>query len=467
MATEEMFTSLPTVSSATMSDIICAVQGYLNPSNLGISVQETLGQVFNLFQSNIVLFYDGDPNGNVAGTTYQFCWDAINNTLYICVLSGPASTAVWVRADINDGYTTTVTGGTTTTLSILSTYWQFFTGTMTQTVIMPVTSTLAAGMSWTIVNDSTQNVTIQSSGLNTIITLAPSTQSTLTCILNSGSTETSWYASVTSASGGVTSITGTAHQVLANGTTGTPETGVVTLTLPQNIDATASPTFNNLTLTGGNIYDVNSNIVLLLTAFASAVNYIDVRNSAAAGAPVISSQGSDTNIGLSIGSKGDAGIGLHTAAVSAFPLIFYSGTAQQHVTNFAFPNTSNMQTVTFPDASGTVAFTNQLFVWNNVAGTSQAAAVNNGYIIGNAAQTTVTLPATAAVGSVVAIAGQGAGGFILQANGGQTIKVAASTTSSGGSLTSAEQYDAVEVVCVVANTTWVARSAVTTGFVIA
>jgi hypothetical protein len=41
-----------------------------------------------------------------------------------------------------------------------------------------------------------------------------------------------------------TAIIGTANQVLANGTSGTQTTGVVTLTLPQNIATTSSPTFN-------------------------------------------------------------------------------------------------------------------------------------------------------------------------------------------------------------------------------
>lgn len=100
------------------------------------------------------------------------------------------------------------------------------------------------------------------------------------------------------------------------------------------------------------------------------------------------------------------------------------------------------------------------FAYNNVSGTTQAAAVNNGYIIGNASQTTVTLPATAAQGSVIAIQGLGAGGWIMTANTGQTIKLGSSTTSSAGSLTSTNLYDALEVVCITANTTWAVKSVI-------
>jgi hypothetical protein len=95
MGVEKMFTSLPSVATATMNDIICAVQGYVSPSNLGLSVQETLGQVYDLFQSNIILSFAGNPNGNVAGTTFQLCWDTVDDILFVCTTSGTASTAVW------------------------------------------------------------------------------------------------------------------------------------------------------------------------------------------------------------------------------------------------------------------------------------------------------------------------------------------------------------------------------------
>lgn len=104
----EMITSLPSVTSANMSDIIYAVQGYVSPSNLGLSVQETLQQVYNLFQANIILFNAGNPNGVVAGTTYQFCWDTVDNTLWICTTSGTALTAVWTPIS-NEGWTNVAT----------------------------------------------------------------------------------------------------------------------------------------------------------------------------------------------------------------------------------------------------------------------------------------------------------------------------------------------------------------------
>ena len=49
-------------------------------------------------------------------------------------------------------------------------------------------------------------------------------------------------------SSGVSSLTGTADQVLVGGISGTPQTGALTLTLPQSIASTSSPTFAGLTV---------------------------------------------------------------------------------------------------------------------------------------------------------------------------------------------------------------------------
>lgn len=98
--------------------------------------------------------------------------------------------------------------------------------------------------------------------------------------------------------------------------------------------------------------------------------------------------------------------------------------------------------------------TNQGLIWNEVVGTSQAAAVNNAYITNNGGLVTVTLPATAALGSRVAIQGKGAGGWSLVANAGQSIIVGNQTSSVAGSVSSTHRSDAIEVVCITANTTW-------------
>lgn len=95
--------------------------------------------------------------------------------------------------------------------------------------------------------------------------------------------------------------------------------------------------------------------------------------------------------------------------------------------------------------------------WTEVTGTSQSAAVNNGYITNNAGLVTVTIPDTAAVGDVVRVQGSGAGGWSVAQNAGDTIHFLGTdtTTGVGGSLASTNRYDSIELICIIANTDWV------------
>ncbi len=155
---------------------------------------------------------------------------------------------------------------------------------------------------------------------------------------------------------------------------------------------------------------------------------------------------------------------------SFFPTFVASGTSGNQgvdtATGLTFnPSTNTLTTTTFSGAlngnatTATSATTaGNGFTWNDVAGTSQAAVANNGYIISNAGQTTVTIPATIAEGAVLAIAGKGAAGWILQANTGQVIHLGNQASSSAGTLTSTNQWDSVTIVCVTANTTFTATA---------
>lgn len=108
-------------------------------------------------------------------------------------------------------------------------------------------------------------------------------------------------------------------------------------------------------------------------------------------------------------------------------------------------------------AGGIPAWANQSALdWNTVTGTNQAAAINSGYLINAATLCTITLPATAAVGSILEIVGVGAGGWRLgQAAGQQVIFGSVSnTTGAGGQLNSTHQRDAIRLVNVIADTTW-------------
>jgi len=237
-------------------------------------------------------------------------------------------------------------------------------------------------------------------------------------------------ASLTASNGGIFYSTATAGAILS---------GTATAGQMLQSGATAAPTWSTSTYPATNavstlLYASSANV---MAALATANSAVLVTNST--GVPVWSS--TMTNGQLIIGSTG--------ATPTAATLTAGSGVS---ITNAA--------------GSITIDATGSAMSWSTIAGTTQAAAVNNGYVSGNAAQTTVTLPATAAVGATVAVEGLGAAGWVLTANTGQTIKIGSSTTTSAGSLTSVAASDNVYVTCIVANTTWRVRTTNSAGLTI-
>jgi hypothetical protein len=103
------------------------------------------------------------------------------------------------------------------------------------------------------------------------------------------------------------------------------------------------------------------------------------------------------------------------------------------------------------------------FTWNEVVVMGPTSMVaNNGYVANNAGLVTLTLPVTAAFGTVIRVAGKGGGGWLIAQNAGQTIHfgVVDTSTGAGGSLESTDQYDAVELLCTEADTDWTVLSVI-------
>ena len=95
------------------------------------------------------------------------------------------------------------------------------------------------------------------------------------------------------------------------------------------------------------------------------------------------------------------------------------------------------------------------FSWTVVASSTQTMTPNSGYIMNNGASlVTLTLPVTAAAGSIIGIQGSSSGGWSIAQNSGQAINIGslASTTGAGGSIASTNAHDSVLLVCTVANT---------------
>ncbi len=85
-------------------------------------------------------------------------------------------------------YTSTATAAGTTTLTNASTAVQYFTGATTQTVVLPVVTTLTNGWMFKIANNSSGLVTVQSSGANTLFILPSNGWATFTCVDTAGGT---------------------------------------------------------------------------------------------------------------------------------------------------------------------------------------------------------------------------------------------------------------------------------------
>ena len=101
-----------------------------------------------------------------------------------------------VDYNATQAYTTTATAAGTTTLTASSTLLQFFTGVTTQTVVLPVVTTLSLGQRYEIHNNSTGAITVNSSGANLVATVPAGVTTVITCILITGTTAASWDADI-------------------------------------------------------------------------------------------------------------------------------------------------------------------------------------------------------------------------------------------------------------------------------
>lgn len=118
------------VSAANLTDIFTVVQS-------GITGLETLQQVLNLFLPNLFLDYAGNPNGNVAGTKDQVCYDTTHNILYVCTVTGTTTSAVW-RTSVPIISTNVITANA----SLSSNTRYVCNGVSTLTLTLPTTSSV-------------------------------------------------------------------------------------------------------------------------------------------------------------------------------------------------------------------------------------------------------------------------------------------------------------------------------------
>ena len=151
---------------------------------------------------------DNDGNTLLAGSLY---FDTVNQGMKLYTGSAwvdayvPGSTYLAKASNLSDvdnktsamanlmGFTSTATTGGTTTLTNTSSYYQVFTGSLAQTVVLPVTSTLQTGWTFHICSNATAgNITINTSGGNTLATFPFGLTVMVTCIATGGTGIADW-----------------------------------------------------------------------------------------------------------------------------------------------------------------------------------------------------------------------------------------------------------------------------------
>lgn len=344
--------------------------------------------------------------------------------------------------------------------------------------ILQVSSGASVGLAWSTATypaTTTINQLLYSSSANTVTGLATAT----TAVLTTSSSVPTWAselslalggtnASLTASNGGIfystasagaiLAGTATANQVLLSGSSAAPSwstaTYPATTTINQILYSSAANTIAGITAVDSAVLSTNaSGVPSLSTTLPSGISATNMSlTTPALGTP---SSGTLTNCtGLPV-----AGGGTGDASFTAYTVICGGTTTTGALQNVVNVGTTG-QVLTSNGASALPTFQNVGNATVDQTSSSVTMAVNTQYVTDNGATlVTYTLNATVALGQFFKIVGSSSGGWKIAQGSGQQIHVGstASTSGTGGSVASSNQYDCVEVVCVVANTTFVCR----------
>lgn len=173
---------LTVTNSATSASLFVASNGTDTNINTTFYSKGTGASIFRSTTGNVPILFR-----NTGGTA------AVSHD--VSALSADR-TVTWpdqAGRPVLQGFTSTATAAGTTTLTVASTRIQYFTGSTTQTCTLPVVTTLYNGCEFVIGNQSSGNVTVQTSGGNTLATLTNLQEATVRVINTGGGTGTaSW-----------------------------------------------------------------------------------------------------------------------------------------------------------------------------------------------------------------------------------------------------------------------------------
>lgn len=268
--------------------------------------------------------------------------------------------------------------------------------------------------------------------------LAPSQTGNTGKYLTTDGTDTSWS---TNPLGTVTSIT--AGTGLTGGTITTSGTIAIDSTV---VTLTGTQTLTNKTLTTpiiGQINDVNSNEILLLTPVTSATDYFTLKNGIGVGVPLhIVAEGSSTNIGLHIQPKGSGLVTISDGTDFNKGIRFRSSSSAASAITLLDAVSSAGRVVTLPDATTTLVGrdTTDTLTNKSISGSTNTltnianASLTNSAITING--TSTSLGGSINVGTVTDVTGTSP----VVSSGGATpaISMPAATASVNGYLTSTD-----------------------------
>lgn len=408
--------------------------------------------------NNAVALYDGTTGKLIKNSSTTI--DANNNIFF---------------NNFSAAVTTTTAAAGTTVLTAASSRTQILTGSTTQTFQLPDATTMSLEMAFIFNNNSSGSLTITNNGTTSLYVVPGG--GLVHCAPTSVSTANGTWDFHPWAPGTVTWGSGTTGLVMNSALSTTPSinAGTPSSTIPAFIPQRASST----TGFGGDsthLYGIIGGVNYLTLSSTGDLNLSTPQNNAGS---VLTTNATQTLTGKTMSGTSNTFSSIPESAVTNLTTdlagkVPTTTTVNGHAlssnvtvtANDVLPsqtgNSGKYLTTDGTNSSWGTVSTGGGITWTEITGTSTTASINTGYITNNAALVTITLPSTAAQGSIIEITGKGAGGWKLAqpasvlVNFGSTV----TTTGTGGSLASTNTYDTIRIVCITANTTWNVTSSV-------